>query len=167
MSQPYPFKHGQKYLITARDIGAITANHSADVSLQEHTSSLSVWIAIQNSQNNAFSLLNSGLQADKIEAFLERGGEYLDAKAQSPSDTSVVVFDDPDPFGYYLFKITETNNPVEAVLDDNQWKLETVVFADTRFYIQPVVQKRKEYVISKCLSHTSIQHALTQILCSN
>lgn len=166
MSQRYPFEHGQTYLITAKHIGAITANHSAHVSLQEHITSFSVWIAIQNSQNKEFSLLNSGLQAQKIEAFLERGGEYLDAKAQSASDTSVVVFDDPDPFGYYLFKITGAHNPVEAVLDD-EWRLETVVFANTRFYIQPVVQKRKEYVISKCLSHTSIQHALTQILCSN
>lgn len=98
---------------------------------------------------------------------MEKSGVYLDAKAQSASGITVVVFDDPDLFGYYHFKITENHNPVQAVLEGEIWKLDTVLFADTRFDIQPVLQRGKEYVISKCLSHTSIQHALTQILCSN
>lgn len=58
MSQPYQLKDGQKYLITARNIGAITADQSANVTLQRDPSRSSIWIAIQNSQNNIFSLLN-------------------------------------------------------------------------------------------------------------
>lgn len=140
MPNAFPFVHGNTYRITIKDIGAITADKGANVTVVGDPTKFSEWYASID-EKYRLGLFNVGLQPTGKTAFLEPGATYIDAKVKAKSDDTIIEFDG-DPFSGYVFKITKEQKQVQAVWDeeDRKWKLEVLEFSSTRFHIQNLGQ---------------------------